>query len=119
MRLMQSFVGLDSAPEEEVKAMLQDITSDRVFKGVWQAASNLNTFVYSEVFKVTPEKVLNLAGVKDLHPQTQAVVGDINLLDNLKGFLVDFPLSFLADVHYDMSPTIIDKEYIVPRSIFL
>jgi len=115
LRLMKAFLGIENQPDN----LVQDITSDRVYKNIWQATSDGNTKIYAEVFKATPERIFNLDGIKDLHPSAQQIVNsDYGALTKLKGF-VDFPLSFLKDVHHDMSPTVADKEYIVPRSIFL
>ncbi len=42
---------------------------------------------------------------------------DTQLLQSINGYLVDFPQNFLEEEQ--MSPSIFDKEFVVPRSVFL
>jgi len=87
MRLWRDFLGL--SPEDQ---SIEDPVCQEVYRGIWLAISRHNTKIYRTVFEGIPDNILKLS---DLEQKFKPK--DEHLLQNLQGYLVDFPLDFLRD----------------------
>lgn len=63
-----------------------------VYEGIWKATAKNNTQIYKTVFPVIADNIENVEDYKqDSTPQ------NVELLDNVKGVLVDYPYRFLIN----------------------
>jgi phosphatidylserine/phosphatidylglycerophosphate/cardiolipin synthase-like enzyme len=129
LALWNRYLGLEPGSD-----LLIDPVSEATFQLLRNTALS-NTAVYNAVFPtVVPDNVRTLA---DLQRQLLTTKKDYSeeevrrqedaqrswelrrreKLRELQGILVDFSTSFLEDEH--MTPTIMDAEYLLPRSTFL
>eukprot|EP01117_Protostelium_nocturnum_P008284 TRINITY_DN2958_c0_g2_i2.p1 TRINITY_DN2958_c0_g2~~TRINITY_DN2958_c0_g2_i2.p1 ORF type:complete len:1421 (-),score=501.03 TRINITY_DN2958_c0_g2_i2:57-4319(-) len=107
MRLWRDFLAIKKEDDD----ILRDPCSPAAF-GLWQGTASRNTKIYMEVFPDIPDHIRSLASMgKNTRPS------NTEKLKKVVGFLIEFPKSFLEDEQ--MSPTIWNKEYILPRNIFL
>ncbi|KAL6070882.1 Phospholipase [Balamuthia mandrillaris] len=128
-RLWEDYLGAHS--DAALCEMIADPVADDVYFGQWLHVSQKNTETYLMMFRSLPDEIYTLSGLeerKQLEAQCRKEITvesleewDLQTLaklkDNVKGFLVQFPLHFLKDEQ--MSPTILNKEFMIPRNVFL
>ena len=78
---------------------------------MWKKTAENNTNIYKHVFQILPDTIRT---VDDFKLKEEVETRDINLLENIKGYLVKHPLEFLE---LDELP-IFDKGYVIPKSVF-
>jgi hypothetical protein len=120
LRLWRSFLGL-SPKDESIKdpgnfhnftRHLTTLASEYVYKNIWRRTAKVNTWIFKKVFQILPDTVRTLVDFK--------LLGDpqhIDMLREVKGYLVEFPHQFLIDEQ--MSPGIFDKAVVLPTAVFV
>eukprot|EP01087_Luapelamoeba_hula_P008735 TRINITY_DN2206_c0_g1_i1.p1 TRINITY_DN2206_c0_g1~~TRINITY_DN2206_c0_g1_i1.p1 ORF type:complete len:1114 (+),score=189.00 TRINITY_DN2206_c0_g1_i1:58-3399(+) len=130
--LWEGHLGFKNGTNKDVdlKVALEDPVCERVYLA-WTDIARSNTFVYNKVFHYSlPDTVYTLADLKRLQKmaeETKSADPDKlslwnkkmaeELQQEVRGFLVEFPLNFLKDEQ--MSPQIWNVEFVVPRNVFL
>lgn len=118
IKLMSSFLGMS---DEEGRAKVTDICSSAVFNGIWRTIASANTKLYLQVFKKLPDNIYSLPELAFLKPPglLEPPESEARILHGVKGFLCEFPMGFLKDAQLDLSPSLANAEYLVPRQTFL
>ncbi|KAI4495941.1 hypothetical protein M0802_008156 [Mischocyttarus mexicanus] len=100
---------------------LTDIIKKTFYKNIWCARSKNNTKIYEEVFHCIPtNKVGNFATLKQYQDEpslssTDPILAQ-EMVENIKGYLVDMPLNFLCDE--DLKPAAVTVEGIMPTALW-
>eukprot|EP01102_Stenamoeba_stenopodia_P020675 TRINITY_DN8154_c0_g1_i3.p1 TRINITY_DN8154_c0_g1~~TRINITY_DN8154_c0_g1_i3.p1 ORF type:complete len:298 (-),score=64.21 TRINITY_DN8154_c0_g1_i3:72-965(-) len=110
VRLWNDYLGL---PASDLTT-LADPVVDSVFRDMWHRTAEKNTQLYASVFASLPDSLTKLF---EFHPEDETELSDLPLLEGVKGFLVLFPMNFLSEEQ--LSPTIFEKEFLVPRVVFI
>jgi phospholipase D1/2 len=113
IKLFKEFSGCDN--EWALKDPL-----DEAFVEVWDKVAEVrrmqrNTQAYRAVFNCYPDD--KFRRISDLVKAQTSLDDYATNVDSIKGFLVDFPLEFLADE--DLKITIFSKEYYIPDITFV
>jgi phospholipase D1/2 len=121
-------------PGIEDDELVCDPVSDQTWR-LWKETSRHNTDIYVHVFQVLPGMLLTIINVvlakqdqcsyNSLKTDTIYKLSDIVLteprdeerLQEIKGLLIDFPMNFLRDEV--MAPTVFEKEFLVPKNVFV
>jgi len=99
------------ASEEEVEDPLADSFNEKM-----EEIANRNTEIYRNVFACYPDdNIKRLADVKEFKAKKNLEEYD-NLRDQIRGYIVQFPLKFLEEAYLNFAKT--DKESIVPAMNF-
>ena len=128
-RLWEAYLGVGSNPS--LKELIADPISDEVYITNFRSLARANTALYNKVFQFSlPDTIYTLADLRrsqTISEEARSKVEKTKLavwvdkmvkdLTQVRGFLVEFPLHFLKDEQ--MSPTILDVEFVVPRNVFL
>uniref|UniRef100_A0A8D2LID4 phospholipase D n=1 Tax=Varanus komodoensis TaxID=61221 RepID=A0A8D2LID4_VARKO len=100
---------------------LQDPISDRFFHGTWQARAQANTSIYEQVFRCLPTDAVqssralrDYVSVENLASASPSVAREH--LQNVRGYLVQFPLEFLAEEY--LLPPLNSKEGMIPVEVW-
>eukprot|EP00027_Filamoeba_sp_ATCC50430_P013027 CAMPEP_0168572504 /NCGR_PEP_ID=MMETSP0413-20121227/17974_1 /TAXON_ID=136452 /ORGANISM="Filamoeba nolandi, Strain NC-AS-23-1" /LENGTH=364 /DNA_ID=CAMNT_0008605567 /DNA_START=42 /DNA_END=1137 /DNA_ORIENTATION=- len=107
VKLWKDYLGMDN---ELITQKLQDPVAEETYKLLFNIAQN-NTLIYKSVFPSIPENVKSLSDIRPADPR------NIEQLHSILGFLVLFPMDFFE--LEQMSPTILHKEFVMPRYVFL
>jgi phospholipase D1/2 len=83
-RLWRDYLGLDANDTSIVDPV------SNVAHGLWRKTAVQNTILYNQVFPCLPDRISCLSDYKDIIEK----YGDIEILKQIKGFLVEFPLYF-------------------------
>jgi phospholipase D1/2 len=134
-RLWEEYLGLNSMEADTAQALrekLADPIDDQVYFTEWKALARKNTQVYSKVFHYSlPDNIHTLVDLRRAYKMVQDGTSlasndklklwhermSQELRQSVRGYLVDFPLQFLKDEQ--MSPTILNYEFVMPRNVFL
>ncbi|KAM9777402.1 phospholipase D1a [Neosynchiropus ocellatus] len=100
---------------------LSDPISDHFYKEVWMATAGRNATIYEKVFRCLPSSLVrNMAELE----QYQSILGLAQTdkaraqeeLRKIRGFLVQFPLEFLAE--QNLMPSVGTKEAMAPTELW-
>uniref|UniRef100_A0A6I8NTK7 Phospholipase n=1 Tax=Ornithorhynchus anatinus TaxID=9258 RepID=A0A6I8NTK7_ORNAN len=100
---------------------VQDPVSDRFFKEVWISTAARNATIFDKVFRCLPsDQVRNLIQLREFISKPILAKEDPGKaeeeLKKIRGFLVQFPFSFLLDEC--LLPSVGTKESIVPMEVW-
>lgn len=96
--------------------ILRDPLSDE-FDQFWRVLAHSNTIRYRHVFRCYPDDCIALISELAAFQAQESLEAYPQLCENVKGFLVEFPLMFLAKE--DLKISIFSKEYYVPDINFV
>jgi len=96
--------------------ILRDPLSDE-FDQFWRVLAHSNTVRYRHVFRCYPDDCIPLISELAGFQAQESLEAYPQLCENVKGFLVEFPLRFLA--REDLKMSIFSKEYYVPDINFV
>lgn len=96
--------------------ILRDPLSDE-FDQFWRVLAHSNTIRYRHVFRCYPDDCIPLISELPAFQAQESLEAYPQLCENVKGFLVEFPLLFLA--REDLKISIFSKEYYVPDINFV
>ncbi|KAI4479700.1 hypothetical protein M0804_010750 [Polistes exclamans] len=117
-QLFREHLGLLKSNED---INLTDIIKKSFYKDIWCTRSSNNTKIYEEVFHCIPtNKVSNFATLKQYQDEasfssTDPILAQ-EMVENIKGHLVDMPLNFLCDE--DLKPAAGTVEGIMPTALW-
>jgi len=108
LRLWRDYLGVPNP------SLLADPVHPHTYIHIWKEIAARNTEIYYRVFPLLPEKFRKKS---DLKVGEDPIPVDPHLMKDVRGFLMDLPLTFLADEPH-MTPTVFDKEFVVPHKLF-
>lgn len=114
--IWQDFIGVSHS---EAQDRFEDPVCDEVYRDIFVATAQKNTQLYLEIFGSMPDNIFKLEDFKRVRVDLNAPehVTKQELVDQISGVLVNFPLDFLKDE--GMSIGFFEKEKYVPRVTFL
>jgi phospholipase D1/2 len=114
--IMEDFIGMSSS---EAAQRLQDPVADYTFRDLIVNRARKNTALYIDVFGVMPDNSHTMEQYRRVQVDLNAPEseGKRDILDEIEGVIVEFPLDFLKDE--DLSIGFFEKEKYVPRVTFL
>mmetsp|Transcript_4943 Transcript_4943/g.9266 ORF Transcript_4943/g.9266 Transcript_4943/m.9266 type:complete len:1030 (+) Transcript_4943:37-3126(+) len=87
------------------------------FETAWTGVAKSNTILYRYVFRCYPDDLIERINEVSEYQRQCRLDEYASLRDNVKGFLVEFPLEFLKKE--DLRISITNKEYFVPEISFI
>jgi len=120
LKLYRDYLGLSSQDS-------QQLISDPVCQegyALWRQTSKNNTKIFNEVFPSLPDSLTSLKDLyklheKGLYPGIVSRPGAAQSLQQISGFLVDFPYNFLRESSLGAQISDVAGEYFVPEETFL
>lgn len=118
-RLFKEHLGLLNS-EEDID--LGDPVKKSFYRDIWRARSSLNTEMFEKVFNCIPsDVVVNFSVLKSYQEETPLCLKDPvtseQLVENIKGHLVDLPLNFLCNEI--LTPNVATVEGMLPTSLWI
>jgi phospholipase D1/2 len=110
MHLFQEFTQCEDL------SLLVDPLSEK-FWNFWKTTAENNTFWYRHVFRCVPDNNVQKIDQLDEFERGGSLHEYQKLNENVKGFLVEFPLDFLKKE--SLKITIFNKEYLLPEENFV
>jgi len=113
INLWRVYLGLNI---KEANKLLIDPISEEFYRNLWQKTTQHNSDTYSKIFGTSiPANITKLA---DLNSTDAVKLKDYkDRSKKIQGHLIAFPATFLKDEK--MTPTMMEKEYLLPRVLFL
>ncbi|XP_011261406.2 phospholipase D2 isoform X1 [Camponotus floridanus] len=117
-QLFREHLGLLKTKED---INIDDAIIKSFYKDIWCARSKQNTEIYEEVFQCIPtDKVVNLSMLKQYQDKIPISLSEPllaqEIVENIKGHLVDFPLHFLCNE--DLKPAAVTVEGMMPTALW-